>query len=517
MPTMRRSYGGLAMLLALVPAAMIAVPAVSAPMAPTDRAALVGTDFDAFNAVTFNEVDGSGFDVPRTTAATLQASFDTSGYGLQDGENEAAPNYNGCSEQPPVFAGRTAWVRFTPGVAGTLFVGAITSSYDSVLMVRRGLALPLGASGQFSVLSGAQDCSDANNGAGNEGIGNFPVVASATYYVQVGPKCTDGRPCTAPGLGGPTTVQLTFVPADTDGDGVVDTNDVCPSVAGQASAQGCPDGDGDGIRNDNGADNCPSQAGVPAPAPYNGCPAGPTPPSAESFVRIVALDGDLDNSNDISVSLSLSWPKGAQQMTIDNGDGQFQTFDVASTLAWQLRPLSGSAASESRQVTVTFRGPFIVDTFRTDSITLDTRPPGVPQQRLYSYGKGWFTAAQAKDGGTGISRISFLGKTGKQLSDDVVCAKTTCPNAAMTNFFTKGARPRFVRAVDAAGNAKSVKLVRRLFDCSSEHYAVFRKKTLGYRCFEEGDECKRPPFLWKISPDLKCVPDGSTYRVKKRT
>ena len=297
------------MLLALVPAATIAVPAGSAPMAPTAEAALVGTDFNSFNAVTFNEVDGSGFDVPRTTAATLQASFDTTGYGLQDGEYDAAPNYNGCSETPPVFAGRTAWVRFTAGVTGTLFVGAITSSYDSVLMVRKGVALPLGASSQFTVLSGAQDCSDANNGAGNEGVGNFPVVASGTYYVQVGPKCTDGRPCTDPGSGGPTTIQLTFVPADTDGDGVADTNDACPSVAGQATAQGCPDADGDGIRNDNGADNCPSQAGVAAPAPYNGCPAGPTPPSAESFVRIIALDGDLDNSNDTSVSLALAGPR----------------------------------------------------------------------------------------------------------------------------------------------------------------------------------------------------------------
>ena len=44
---------------------------------------------------------------------------------------------------------------------------------------------------------------------------------------------------------------------DDDGDGVLNPADLCPLVAGQASAQGCPDADGDGIRDDDGSDNCP--------------------------------------------------------------------------------------------------------------------------------------------------------------------------------------------------------------------------------------------------------------------
>jgi outer membrane protein OmpA-like peptidoglycan-associated protein len=52
---------------------------------------------------------------------------------------------------------------------------------------------------------------------------------------------------------------------DTDGDGVVDSKDGCPSVAGKLN--GCPDTDGDGIANSK--DNCPTIAGL---AKFNGCP-----------------------------------------------------------------------------------------------------------------------------------------------------------------------------------------------------------------------------------------------------
>jgi OmpA-OmpF porin, OOP family len=56
-------------------------------------------------------------------------------------------------------------------------------------------------------------------------------------------------------------------PKDTDGDGVVDSEDKCPTVAGVASLQGCPDKDGDGIADAD--DKCPDVAGV---ASLQGCP-----------------------------------------------------------------------------------------------------------------------------------------------------------------------------------------------------------------------------------------------------
>jgi OOP family OmpA-OmpF porin len=56
-------------------------------------------------------------------------------------------------------------------------------------------------------------------------------------------------------------------PMDTDGDGIADNADDCPSVKGLAQFAGCPDSDGDGIKDS--SDNCPNQAG---PASNNGCP-----------------------------------------------------------------------------------------------------------------------------------------------------------------------------------------------------------------------------------------------------
>ena len=59
------------------------------------------------------------------------------------------------------------------------------------------------------------------------------------------------------------------VEADTDGDGIVDSKDKCPTVAGTAKYNGCPmpDKDGDGINDEE--DKCPTVMGL---ARYNGCP-----------------------------------------------------------------------------------------------------------------------------------------------------------------------------------------------------------------------------------------------------
>ncbi len=57
------------------------------------------------------------------------------------------------------------------------------------------------------------------------------------------------------------------IPADTDGDGIADDDDLCPTVAGIAALGGCPDADGDGITD--AIDKCPSVAGI---ARYSGCP-----------------------------------------------------------------------------------------------------------------------------------------------------------------------------------------------------------------------------------------------------
>ncbi|MCC7525970.1 MAG: OmpA family protein [Chitinophagaceae bacterium] len=57
------------------------------------------------------------------------------------------------------------------------------------------------------------------------------------------------------------------VPVDTDKDGIVDSLDACPDVAGLAQFNGCPDTDGDGIADKD--DKCPEVKGL---AKYQGCP-----------------------------------------------------------------------------------------------------------------------------------------------------------------------------------------------------------------------------------------------------
>ena len=56
-------------------------------------------------------------------------------------------------------------------------------------------------------------------------------------------------------------------PADTDGDGIIDPDDACPTVPGLAQFKGCPDTDKDGIQDSE--DKCPT---VPGLAKYQGCP-----------------------------------------------------------------------------------------------------------------------------------------------------------------------------------------------------------------------------------------------------
>lgn len=54
---------------------------------------------------------------------------------------------------------------------------------------------------------------------------------------------------------------------DTDGDGIYDKDDECPTEAGLKEFNGCPDSDGDGIADKD--DACPNEAGL---AEFGGCP-----------------------------------------------------------------------------------------------------------------------------------------------------------------------------------------------------------------------------------------------------
>jgi OmpA-OmpF porin, OOP family len=94
---------------------------------------------------------------------------------------------------------------------------------------------------------------------------------------------------------------------DRDGDGVPDSLDACPDVAGPAKFNGCPDTDGDGIPDKD--DKCPNTPGV---AKYQGCPIPdtdgdgindeedkcPTIPGVAKYQGCPIPDRDSDGVND---------------------------------------------------------------------------------------------------------------------------------------------------------------------------------------------------------------------------
>lgn len=94
---------------------------------------------------------------------------------------------------------------------------------------------------------------------------NYHFVTTFGVSLAVGKKKAVAPVVVAP----PPPPPPPPAPVDTDGDGVADNVDKCPSVKGLAKYQGCPipDTDKDGINDEE--DKCPSVAGI---ARYQGCP-----------------------------------------------------------------------------------------------------------------------------------------------------------------------------------------------------------------------------------------------------
>ena len=75
---------------------------------------------------------------------------------------------------------------------------------------------------------------------------------------------------------------------DRDGDGVPDSEDLCPDEPGPPELDGCPDSDGDGIPD--WQDKCPHQ---PGPAENDGCPLGVGEPLIEIGSRRILLKDSI--------------------------------------------------------------------------------------------------------------------------------------------------------------------------------------------------------------------------------
>ena len=102
------------------------------------------------------------------------------------------------------------------------------------------------------------------------------LFITSTYRVPVTTETANYHLQHAVGIAGsigkkkePVVIPPPPPPLDTDGDGILDMNDKCPTVKGFAKYEGCPipDTDKDGINDEE--DKCPT---VPGLARYQGCP-----------------------------------------------------------------------------------------------------------------------------------------------------------------------------------------------------------------------------------------------------
>ncbi|MBT8246137.1 MAG: OmpA family protein [Winogradskyella sp.] len=140
-------------------------------------------------------------------------------------------------------------------------------------------------------------------------------------------------------------VTFTFGGVDTDGDGIYDSEDACPEVAGLEAFNGCPDSDNDGI--EDSKDDCPNEAGL---AEFNGCPDAdgdgvvdgddkcPTVAGLKSLMGCPDADGDgiADGDDNCPNEIGPSANKGCPYQDKD-GDGVLDKDDkcpdVAGTVA----------------------------------------------------------------------------------------------------------------------------------------------------------------------------------------
>ncbi|TMM53312.1 hypothetical protein FEE95_19810 [Maribacter algarum] len=107
---------------------------------------------------------------------------------------------------------------------------------------------------------------------------------------------------------------------DTDGDGVADADDACPSEAGLAALGGCPDADSDGVADKD--DSCPNEAGL---SDLAGCPDADGDGIADkddacpNEAGVAALDGcpeDAMESTDVVGPNILKINCGGPEVTI---------------------------------------------------------------------------------------------------------------------------------------------------------------------------------------------------------
>jgi len=176
----------------------------------------------------------------------------------------------------------------------------------------------------YAAIDGLNLDKEKQLGTGSAAEGD-DVVYWVDTYVE---RCHD---FTAPSTPGTYTVNLwtnvepggmflgardLTVVADSDGDGVQDSNDNCPSTEGDDDFNGCPDTDRDDIPDRR--DDCPNQDGLEE---LNGCPnAEPSVSSIQTRDTVVVNEtvrASLTASDPDGHTLSYSWNNGESGPSTD--------------------------------------------------------------------------------------------------------------------------------------------------------------------------------------------------------
>ena len=203
-----------------------------------------------------------------------------------------------------MFAAAAASSADHPGATRTCSSSTITSGRLHA-HGPQGLAIAARRSNQISCSSGAQDYDDAGNGSGGEGSSNFPIVTFHNVSGAVRPKYTDDRPYLTPDLVDPTTrpgQRSRSAGRASTPTASFKANDGLPCVASQAERSGPRRRRQQHPQLQQRHDNCQPGRLLPCGRAFRELfRARPERLVGPDFMRIITLDDDLDNSNNISV------------------------------------------------------------------------------------------------------------------------------------------------------------------------------------------------------------------------
>lgn len=300
------------------------------------------------------------FHIPRSWLAGVKVAapydvFALSGYVANNKftvvSDDRAPDAGAIGVAAPGAAGGTTSSTSTPSGSGS--GGSVAGTLDTIVLEQPGgntftvadtslgtatdgqdhFTLSVPESSDVELLLSWDDASDLDLTVSGAAAGSAATAGQPERLVlsnvrgqldiTVDPYLVTGVPSTTYTL----TATLVGVSGDSDGDGVSDGDDRCPSVAGPAPF-GCPDTDGDGVADL--YDVCPDQPGNGA----DGCPIPATEKVRVYVDGVLAASQDVDTSDEFDTfALDVTVPAGSHELRIVwEDDGEVIASDIRTVV-----------------------------------------------------------------------------------------------------------------------------------------------------------------------------------------